>query len=201
MTSGYGPVRFAWPADGIDGSQGLTPMAAAPLSIGPDLSPQESHHARSPGPSSADFDQRFARLSRRQARGLRRCRAGDPRHRRRRGRARRRRPDRGDEEVRPARDRSRRPARDRGRDRRRGEGLRRQDARRAEIRARPDRGVPPPPAAEGRALHRRARRRARLALERDRCGRPLCARRHRGLSVLGADECGAGARSPACRAW
>ena len=52
--------------------------------------------------------------------------------------------------------------------------------------------VPPPAAAEGRALHRCARRRARLALERDRGGRPLCARRHRGLSVLGADECGAG---------
>ena len=35
-------------------------------------------------------------------------------------------------------------------------------------------------------------RRTRLALERDRRGRALCARRHRGLSVLGADECGAG---------
>ena len=100
--------------------------------------------------------------------------------------------DRGDAQVRPARYRGFRPARDRGRDRGRGKGLRQRDARRAEIRARPDRGVPPPPTAEGRALHRCARRRARLALERDRRGRPLCARRHRGLSVLGADERGAG---------
>ena len=42
------------------------------------------------------------------------------------------------------------------------------DARRAEIRARPDRAVSPPAVAEGRALHRCARRRTRLALERDR---------------------------------
>ena len=39
---------------------------------------------------------------------------------------------------------------------------------------------------------RRARRRARLALDRDRGGRPLCAGRHCGLSVFRADECGAG---------
>ena len=44
----------------------------------------------------------------------------------------------------------------------------------------------------GRSLHRRARRRARLALDRDRGGRPLRAGRHRRLSVLGADERGAG---------
>jgi histidinol dehydrogenase len=41
-------------------------------------------------------------------------------------------------------------------------------------------------------VHRCAGCRARLALERDRCGRPLCARWHGGLSVLGADECRAG---------
>ena len=40
-------------------------------------------------------------------------------------------------------------------------------------------------------------RRARLALARDRRGRPLRARRHGELSVLGADERRAGARSPA----
>ena len=59
-------------------------------------------------------------------------------------------------------------ARHRGRDRRGGEGLRRRDARRAEIRARPHRGLSSPAIAEGRSLHRRARRRTRLALERDR---------------------------------
>ena len=64
--------------------------------------------------------------------------------------------------------------------------------RRAEIRPRPHRGLSPPAIAEGRALHRRARRRTRLALERDRSGRALCSRRHRRLSVLGADERGAG---------
>ena len=61
-----------------------------------------------------------------------------------------------------------------------------------DARARPHRGLSPPPAAAGRALHRCARRRARLALDRDRGGRPLCAGRHRGLSVVGADERGPG---------
>ena len=55
--------------------------------------------------------------------------------------------------------------------------------------------------AEGRALHRCARRRTRLALERDRGGRALCSRRHRGLSVLGADERGAGEGRRRRRAW
>ena len=45
---------------------------------------------------------------------------------------------------------------------------------------------------ERRALRRCARRRARPPLDRDRGGRPLCAGRHRGLSVIRADECGAG---------
>jgi histidinol dehydrogenase len=45
-----------------------------------------------------------------------------------------------------------------------------------------------PPEAAGCVVQRRARRRERLALERDRGGRPLCARRHGELSVLGADE-------------
>ncbi len=65
-------------------------------------------------------------------------------------------------------------------------------ARRAQTRARAYRGLSPAPEADRRALHRRARRRARLALDRDRGGRSLCAGRHRGLSVLGADERGAG---------
>ena len=67
-----------------------------------------------------------------------------------------------------------------------------QSARRAGFRARPHRGVSPPPVAAGRSLHRRARRRARLALDGDRSGRALCAGRHRRLSIVGADERGAG---------
>ena len=74
------------------------------------------------------------------------------------------------------------------------QGLRRRHPRCPEIRPRPDRIVPPAAIAEGRALYGCAGRRARLALERGRCGRALRARRHRGLSVLGADECGAGQR-------
>ena len=65
-------------------------------------------------------------------------------------------------------------------------------ARRAETRPRPHRGFSSPADAAGRPLHRCARRRARVALDGDRRGRPLRARRHRRLSVLGADECGAG---------
>ena len=47
-------------------------------------------------------------------------------------------------------------------------------------------------AAAGRPLHRPARRRARLALDGDRSGRPLRAGRHGELSELGADERRAG---------
>ncbi len=60
------------------------------------------------------------------------------------------------------------------------------------LRARPDRGVSPAAAAEGRAFHRCARRRTRPSLDGDRSGRPLRAGRARRLSVLGADECLAG---------
>ena len=52
--------------------------------------------------------------------------------------------------------------------------------------------LPSPPAAAGRPLHRRARRRARLALDGARSGRHLCAGRHGELSLLGADERRAG---------
>ena len=45
---------------------------------------------------------------------------------------------------------------------------------------------------EGRPLHRRARRRTRPPLDRDRGRRALRAGRHRGLSVFGADERRAG---------
>ena len=48
------------------------------------------------------------------------------------------------------------------------QGLRCRDAGCAQARARPHRDLSPPPVAEGRALHRSARRRARLALYRDR---------------------------------
>ena len=134
-----------------------------------------------------------SRPSWRQARGVGRRRGCGARHRRRRGGARRRGADRGHQRnstgssstaealrVTPAEIDAAVKACDAD------------DARRAEIRPRPHRGLSPPATAEGRALHRRARRRARLALERDRGGRALCAGRHRRLSVLGADERGAG---------
>ena len=66
------------------------------------------------------------------------------------------------------------------------------DAGRAGAGARAHREPPPAPAAARRALHRRARRRARLALDGGRVGRPLRARRARQLSELGADERRAG---------
>ena len=50
------------------------------------------------------------------------------------------------------------------------------------------------------SLHRRARRRARLALSADRGGRPLCSGRDGELSLLGADERGAGQGGGRCRA-
>ncbi len=89
------------------------------------------------------------------------------------------------------------PARDRDRLCR----LRPQGARRARARARTHRGLSPPATAARRALHRRARGRARAPLDRDRGGRTLCPRRYRRLSVLGADECGAGQGRRACRGW
>ena len=52
-----------------------------------------------------------------------------------------------------------------------------------------------------RPLHRRARRRARPALDGDRRGRALRAGRHRRLSVLGADERDARPRSPGWSGW
>ena len=87
---------------------------------------------------------------------------------------------------------TRRRCASRRRDRRGGGRLRPRGARRADARARPHRGLSPPPEADGRPLHRRARRRARPPLDRDRGGRPLRAGRHRRLSVVGADERGAG---------
>ena len=83
-----------------------------------------------------------------------------------------------------------RPAGHAGRIGRRDRGLRAGAARCAEARARPHRGLSPPPDAAGRPLDRPARGRARPSLDRDRGGRAVRAGRHRGLSVLGADECG-----------
>ncbi len=65
-------------------------------------------------------------------------------------------------------------------------------AGRARNRARPHRGLSRPAKAGGRLVQRRARCRERLALERDRGCRPLRSRRHGELSLLRADECGAG---------
>ena len=84
------------------------------------------------------------------------------------------------------------PSDARTRSRRRVTACTPRDARCARTRPRPHRGLSPPASAAGRSLHRRARRRTRLALDRDRSGRALCAGRHRGLSVVGADERGAG---------
>ena len=69
-----------------------------------------------------------------------------------------------------------------------GRRLRARRPRCARLRPRPHRGLSPPPIAPRRSLHRCAGGRARFALDRDRGGGPLRARRHRGLSVLGADE-------------
>ena len=111
---------------------------------------------------------------------------------RRRGGARRRGARRADRKIRPGRSRTHRPAGHAGRTGRRDGGLRAGGARCAEARARPHRDLSPPPDAAGRPLHRPARRRARPSLDRDRGGRALRAGRHRRLSVLGADERGAG---------
>ena len=153
---------------------------------------QDRVHAHPPRRPLRRLPCALPRVPRHQARGLGRRRAGGAGDHRGRGGARRRGADRADRKF------------DRvdlgtiglrvtaGRAGRRDRGLRAGGARRAEARARPHRGLSPPPDAEGRPLHRRARRRARASLDRDRGGRALRAGRHRGLSVLGADERGAG---------
>ena len=78
------------------------------------------------------------------------------------------------------------------RDRGGGQGLRPENAGRADACPRPDPGFPPQTAAEGRAPYRCARSRAWPPLDGDRGRRPVCAGRHRRLSVVGLDECGAG---------
>ena len=150
---------------------------------------------------SADFAARFSALLDVKREAAADVEASGARDHRRRGGARRPRADRTDAEVRSRRSRQNRPARRRGGDRRRGESLRRQGARCAQVRARPHRGLSRAAEAEGRALHRRARRRAGRQMDRDRGGRALRAGRHRRLSVLGADECACRPRSPAARAW
>ena len=86
-----------------------------------------------------------------------------------------------------------RPARDRGRDRRGARRLRpARRSTRCTLAQAADRGLSPAAGAHERPLHRCARRRARPSLDRDRGGRALRAGRHRGLSVVGADERGAG---------
>ena len=99
---------------------------------------------------------------------------------------------RADAPLRPARPRRSRHPRQRGRDRRRRGGVRPEtmaalELARARIESHHRRQLP-----RRRPLHRCARRRARLALDRDRVGRPLRPRRARQLSELRADERGAG---------
>ncbi len=79
--------------------------------------------------------------------------------------------------------------------------MRARRARCAEARARSHRSFSSPPAPGRRALHRFAGRRARPSLDADRRGRPLRAGRHRRLSVLGADERGAGQGRRRRPAW
>ena len=95
-------------------------------------------------------------------------------------------------EIRPGRSRG---ARHRGLEGRHRRRLCRRpigNRRGADIRARPHRRASPAAEARGRPLCRSDRRRARLALDGDRGGRPLRAGRHGELSELGADERGAG---------
>ncbi len=141
---------------------------------------------------SGRFRRKVSRLSRHQARGIGRCRGNRARHRRRCRRTRRSGAKGLHAQIRPARSRLCRDESDRGRDRGGARELRPRRARRAGPGARPNRGLSPPPIAARRSLHRRARRRTRLALDRDRSRRALRAGRHRGLPVLGADERGAG---------
>ena len=143
--------------------------------------------------ADAGFRGALRRAARGKARDRRGRRRGGARHRRRRARARRRGAPRLHAALRPAR----------------ADG--RTAARRARTRStRPPKRAPPevldalklardrieayhrrqrPP---DDMLRRRARRRARLALDGDRGGRHLRARRHRELSLLGADERRAG---------
>ena len=141
---------------------------------------------------SSDFAQKFRAFldtKREASADVEACRA---RHRRRCRRPRRSGAERLHAQIRQARSRPRRSQGDRRRDR--GGALLPAAARRStrSTSPAPHRGLSPPADAAGRSLYRCARRRARLALDRDRGGRPLRAGRHRGLSVLGADECGAG---------
>ena len=94
--------------------------------------------------------------------------------------------------LRWARPRQGRHPRQRGGDRGGGRGQRQGCARRAGAGAVAHREPPPAAAAARRALHRRGRSRARLALDGGGIGRPLCARRPCQLSELGADERRAG---------
>ena len=61
-------------------------------------------------------------------------------------------------------------------------------ARGARLRGERDRGLSRAPEADGPQLHGQGRAGTRLALERHRCGRPLCSRRTGELSELGPDE-------------
>ena len=74
----------------------------------------------------------------------------------------------------------------------RREGLRPAGARRAQARARPDRGLSPPAKPKDERFTDALGVELGCALDRDRSGRALRAGRHRGLSVLGADERRAG---------
>ena len=95
-------------------------------------------------------------------------------------------------EVRQGRHRRRGPAHLRCRATRRGGQGAAGAARGARLRRPAHRGLPSRAAAQGRRLHRRHRHAARRALSAARVGRRLRARRHGGLSVLGADEHRAG---------
>ena len=154
------PVRSVPPRGGFGWQfppvQGLTAISRRAIEHRPAIEP-ESRHARPPRQKQRRFRPALRHVSRRQARGVGRRRAGvraiiaDVAAR---GDAAlieaTRKFDRLDLDAKTA-------ARDRGRDRCRREGLRRPDARCARLRARPHRDLSPAADAEGRALHRCAR--------------------------------------------
>ena len=142
----------------------------------------------------------FARSSPSSARRRQDVEAGGARHHRRRRRARRRGADRIDAEIRSRRSRQNRPARQRRpRSTPRPRRATPRRSTRSSSRATASRPITGARSPTDERFTDRARRRAGFALDRDRGGRALRAGRHRGLSVLGADErrAGQGRRLPA----
>ena len=150
-----------------------------------------------------DFEQRFEALL-----GAKRESAADvdaavAADHRRRARARRRGARRLFAAVRSRRRRRGRDRDRRGGDRRGGRRLRRRGAEGARTRPRAGAAYHERQKPADVCVHRRARRRTRLALAADRRGRPLCARRRGELSVLGHDErrAGEGRGLPRASRW